>query len=63
MIVADRDVRSDEEWSDDERGKGEEDGLEELDEQALGELLAREQRARHMGLSQVRREKNATGLR
>ena len=46
--------RSDEEWSDDEKGGGKEDDLEELDEMQLGELLAKEQRARHMGLSQVR---------
>lgn len=49
---------SDEEWSDDEKAeagkKGAKDDLEELDEMQLGELLAREQRARHMGLSQVR---------
>lgn len=46
---------SDEEWSDEERGEGnEKDELDELDEVQLGELLAREQRARHMGLSQVR---------
>lgn len=50
---------SDEEWSDDEKaedtkGGGGKDDLEELDEMQLGELLAREQRARHMGLSQVR---------
>lgn len=49
---------SDEEWSDDEKGEGGKEGakddLEELDEMQLGELLAREQRARHMGLSQVR---------
>lgn len=48
---------SDEEWSDDEKGEGGKEGakddLEELDEMQLGELLAREQRARHMGLSQV----------
>lgn len=48
---------SDEEWSDDEKAEGgkggEKDDLEELDEVQLGELLSREQRARHMGLSQV----------
>lgn len=49
---------SDEEWSDDEKaedakGGGAKDDLEELDEKQLGELLAREQRARHIGLSQV----------
>lgn len=48
---------SDEEWSDDEKAEagkgGAKDDLEELDEMQLGELLAREQRARHMGLSQV----------
>lgn len=49
-------LNSDEEWSDDERGEGEKkDELDELDEVQLGEVLAREQRARHMGLSQVRR--------
>lgn len=52
---------SDEEWSDDEKGKGEDDDLEELDEQQLGELLAKEQRARHMGLSQVRKELHRHG--
>ncbi|CAM9125188.1 unnamed protein product, partial [Scytosiphon promiscuus] len=51
-------LNSDEEWSDDEKaeagkGAGAKDDLEELDEVQLGELLAREQRARHMGLSQT----------
>ncbi|CAM9367033.1 unnamed protein product [Choristocarpus tenellus] len=49
-------LNSDEEWSDDERGKVDENEEDELDEQALGEMLAREQRARHMGLSQTAQE-------
>ncbi|CAN0548226.1 unnamed protein product, partial [Ectocarpus sp. 12 AP-2014] len=52
-------LNSDEEWSDDEKaedakGGAAKDDLEELDELQLSELLGREQRARHMGLSQVR---------